>query len=84
MGERLKKIRETSSKRLVKILHINREYKVFYCLIRDGAKIITEVSLAKAIEFLKTSEFDLVLFEPKNMAILTPQQGVEALGFSPS
>jgi hypothetical protein len=79
-----KEIAGKSTKRLVKILHIDKDYQAFYFLIRNGARIISEVSLAKAIEFLKTSHFDLVLFEPKNLAILTPQQREELVALLPA
>ncbi|MBA4393916.1 MAG: hypothetical protein C0407_10220 [Desulfobacca sp.] len=83
MVKRLKEIQEKSTKRLVKILHINQDYQVFYCLIRNGAKIISEISLSKAIEFLNTSEFDLVLSEPQNLAILTPHPDMDTLSVIP-
>ena len=78
-----KEIAGKSTKRLVKILHIDKDYQAFYFLIRNGARIISEVSLAKAIEFLKTSHFDLVLFEPKNLAILNPQQPEDLIALLP-
>jgi hypothetical protein len=84
MVKPLKKIRENSRKRLVKILHINQDYQAFLCIIRNGAKKISEVSLAKAIEFLNTNECDLVLSEPQNLAILSTQQGVGTLGVIPT
>jgi uncharacterized protein (DUF2344 family) len=83
MVKRIKEMGEKSTKRLVKILHIDKNYQVFYFLIRNGARIISEVSLVKAIEFLKTSHFDLVLFEPKNLAILNPQQPEDLIALLP-
>jgi hypothetical protein len=84
MVKPLKKIRENSRRRLVKILHINQDYQAFLYIIRNGAKKISEVSLSKAIEFLNKHEFDLVLSEPQNLAILKPQQNVENLGVMPT
>jgi hypothetical protein len=57
----------------VKIMHIDEEYRVVYILIREGALIQSTVSLATALTMLKNDQFDLILSEPQNMAILTPQ-----------
>jgi hypothetical protein len=55
---------------LITILYIDRDYEVFYWIIRDGAKIISKIALSQALELLKTTKIDLVLSEPQNLAIL--------------
>lgn len=57
----------------VKILHIDPDYKVTYFIFRSGASIHSSVPLQQAIELLKTEEFDLILSEPHNKAILKSQ-----------
>jgi hypothetical protein len=59
--------------RLIKILHIDSDYQVTYLIYRPGSSIQTSVSLQTAIELLKTEEFDLILSEPHNKAILKKQ-----------
>ena len=57
----------------IKILHIDPDYKIEYFIIRQGASIHSSVTLEQALELLKNVEFDLILSEPHNKAILTPQ-----------
>jgi len=59
----------------IKVLHIDGDYRAVYVLIRSGSLIKTSLSLEKAISMLNTEVFDLILFEPQNLAILTPQEG---------
>jgi hypothetical protein len=54
----------------VKILHIDADYQAHYIIIREGSLIHSTVSLETAIAFLKSVEFDLILSEPHNKAIL--------------
>ena len=54
----------------VKILHIDSDYQVHYIIVREGSFIHSTVSLETAIAFLKSVEFDLILSEPHNKAIL--------------
>jgi hypothetical protein len=54
----------------VKILHIDADYQAHYIIIREGSLIHSTVSLEAAIVFLKSVEFDLILSEPHNKAIL--------------
>jgi hypothetical protein len=63
--------------KLVKILHIDPNWKVIYILIRGGALIKSKVSLETALSLLSKQKFDLILTEPLNMAILTPQESIE-------
>jgi hypothetical protein len=55
----------------VTILHINHEYEVSYWIIRENTKIVSSIPLFQAIDLLKTTEFDLILSEPQNLAIIT-------------
>jgi len=60
-------------KRAIKIMHINSHYEVIYIIINDGTLIKSTVPLKTALSMLKNEKFDLILAEPQNMAILTPQ-----------
>ncbi len=64
---------EEEMKEPIKILHIDSHYRVAYILIRDGTLTKSTVSLETALTMLKNDLFDLILSEPHNMAILTPQ-----------
>jgi hypothetical protein len=57
----------------IKILHIDNDYQVVMILIKKIAFIKSPVSLEAAVTMLKNDRFDLILSEPQNMAILTPQ-----------
>ena len=48
-------------------------YKLTYFINRPGSLIRSLVSLKEAIHLLKTEKFDLILSEPHNKAIWTPQ-----------
>ncbi len=61
----------------IKIVHIDNDYKVIYILIREGTLIKSTVSLEAALTMLKNDRFDLILSEPHNIAILTPQQAIK-------
>jgi len=58
-------------------MHIDGDYRVVYILIREGALIQSTVSLEAALTMLKNDQFDLILSEPQNMAILTPQRAIQ-------
>jgi hypothetical protein len=58
-------------------MHIDDDYRVVYILIRQGALIQSTVSLEAALTMLKNDKFDLILSEPQNMAILTPQRVIK-------
>ena len=57
----------------IKILHIDPDFKVTYFLKQPGSIIQSLVSLKQAIDLLKTEEFDLILSELHNKALLKPQ-----------
>jgi len=63
-------ISASPSSNFVRILYIDQAYQVRYWIIRNGSKIISEVSLAQAIELLNSVEFDLILSEPHNLAVM--------------
>ncbi len=56
----------------IKIMYIDDEYQVIYILIREGSLTKSTVPLEAAVTMLKNEQFDLILSEPQNMAILTP------------
>ena len=56
--------------RLIKILHIDPDYQITYFIYRDRSSIRTSVSMETAIELLKKEDFDLIISEPHNKAIL--------------
>jgi CheY-like chemotaxis protein len=57
----------------IKILHIDPDFKVTYFIKQPGGMIRSLISLEQAIQLLKTEEFDLILSEPHNKAIMKPQ-----------
>ncbi len=57
----------------IKILHIDQDYRVIYFIKYPGSIIRSPISLQQALDLLKTEEFDLILSEPHNKAILNPQ-----------
>lgn len=60
--------------RLVKIMHIDLDYHPHYILIKERSFIHSTVSLEAALVLLKSEEFDLILSEPHNIAILKKQR----------
>ena len=54
----------------IKILHIDGQYEGFYMIIQEGITIRSQVNLKEIVKLLKTEEFDLILSEPHNKAIL--------------
>jgi hypothetical protein len=61
----------------IKILHIDEEWKIVYIIIRAGSLIKSLVSLKTALNLLKKEHFDLIISEPHQRAILTPQTAPE-------
>jgi hypothetical protein len=59
-------------KGMVRILHIDENYKTTYLIFRSGASIKSTLSLKEAVSLLKTESFDLILSEPHNKAVLNP------------
>ena len=63
--------------KLTKILHIDSKWQVIYILIRNGALVKTLVPLETAILLLNNQEFDLIVSEPQNLALLDRQKEIE-------
>jgi shikimate kinase len=61
----MKKVKE-----IVKILHIDRNWKITYVIIRKGILMKSRVSLEATLAMVKKDLFDLILSEPQNLAIL--------------
>lgn len=61
----------------IKILHVDPKFKVTYLIYRPGSSIQSTVPLEEAIDLLKTVDFDLILSEPHNKAILKTQYPME-------
>jgi hypothetical protein len=59
--------------RLIKILHIDPDYRITYFIFRSRLSIRTSVPLQTAIELLKNEDFDLIVSEPHSKAILKQQ-----------
>ena len=55
---------------MIKILHVDPDFKVTYFIYGPGSSIRTPVPLETAIDLLKKVDFDLILSEPHNKAIL--------------
>lgn len=52
------------------ILHIDSDYQGHYLVIKEGLFIHSSISLEKAIAFLKSMKFDLILSEPHNKVLI--------------
>jgi len=61
----------------IKILHVDPDFKVTYFIYRKGSSIHSSVPFKKAIDLLKKVDFDLILSEPLNKAILNNQHSME-------
>jgi hypothetical protein len=64
----------------IKILHIDPDFEITYFTYRQGSSTRTPVLLETAIELLKKEDFDLILSEPHNKAILkkeNPGNGIK-------
>jgi hypothetical protein len=59
--------------KLIKIMHIDPDYQTTYFIYRPGSSIRTSVPLSTAIALLKKDDFDLIISEPHNKAILRKQ-----------
>ena len=68
----------------IKILHIDLDFNVTYIIYRTGISIYLTVPLKKTINLLKTANFDLILSEPHNKAILNNQHPINGWGLEVS
>jgi hypothetical protein len=55
---------------VTKILYIDSDYQTMYFIFRPRIVIRTSVPLETALQLLKTEEFNLIISEPHNKAIL--------------
>ena len=62
-----------------KILHIDPDFNITYFIIQPGATIKSSISTQCAIQLLQKEKLDLILSEPDNRAILTPQNPSEEM-----
>ena len=68
-------------KKTIKILHVDLNWNVIYILIQDGMLLKSTVPLKAAIDLLKKVKFDLILSEPQNKAVLTPQTATDHIDY---
>lgn len=61
----------------IMVMHIDPDFKITYLIYRTGSSIQSTVSLKEAINLLKTVDFDLIVSEPHNKAILNNQHSME-------
>jgi hypothetical protein len=64
--------------KLKRILYIDTSWKVMYILIRGGVMIKSMLSLETTLSLLKKQNFDLLLTDPLNMTILSPQESIKS------
>jgi hypothetical protein len=65
--------------RMIRILHIDLDYRITYLIYRPGSSIRTSVPLQAAINLLKKEDFDLIISEPHNKAILKKPSNFDKL-----
>ena len=65
----------------IKILHVDMNWDVVYILIKDGMLVKSTVPLKTAVDLLKKVKFDLILSEPQNKAVLTPQAATDQIDY---
>jgi hypothetical protein len=88
-GENLKRITWTwrpyclddSGQGVALILHVDPDWKVILFHIQNGVTIKSFVPLEPAKFMLKNIKFDLILSEPQNIAIVTPQKQTNELDY---
>jgi hypothetical protein len=57
----------------IKILHIDPDFQITYFILGSRFSIRTSIPLQPAIELLKNEDFDLIVSEPHQKAILKKQ-----------
>jgi hypothetical protein len=57
------------------ILHVDQNYQITYWIIRDEVNYFSPVTIPQAIQLLKNIEFDLIISDPQNIAILKAPSG---------
>jgi hypothetical protein len=68
-------------KKTIKILHVDLNWNVVYIVIQDGMLLKSIVPLKTAADLLKKVKFDLILSEPQNKAVLTPQTATDHIDY---
>jgi len=68
-------------KKIIKILHVDLNWDVVYIVIQDGMLLKSTVPLNTAVDLLKKIKFDLILSEPQNKAVLTPQTATDHIDY---
>ena len=68
-------------KKSIKILHVDLNWDVVYILIQDQILLKSTVPLNTAVDLLKKVKFDLILSEPQNKAVLTPQTATDHIDY---
>ena len=58
----------------IKILHIDPDYQGHLVTIQNGQLCQSPLTLDKTLEMVKTVKFDLILSEPQQLAIVTPEK----------
>jgi hypothetical protein len=58
----------------IKILHIDPDYQGHYVTIQDGQLCQSPLTLDETLEMVKKVKFDLILSEPQQLAIMTPEK----------
>jgi hypothetical protein len=54
----------------IKIIHIDREYRVVYWIFLESGIIKSTVSLSGIVNLLKKERFDLIISEPHSLYIM--------------
>jgi hypothetical protein len=68
-------------KKTIKILHVDSNWDVVYIVIQDGMLMKSIVPMKTAVDLLKKVKFDLILSEPQNKAVLTPQTATDHIDY---
>jgi hypothetical protein len=58
----------------IKILHIDPDYQGHFVSIRNGRLCQLPLPMDKTLAMLKKVTFDLILSEPQQMAIMSPEK----------
>jgi hypothetical protein len=58
----------------IKILHIDPDYQGHFVTIRNGRLSQSPLPLNKTLAMIKKVKFDLILSEPQQLAIMTPEK----------
>jgi len=59
---------------LLKILHIDKKWKIYYILVWEGTLVENVIPIKSAVTLLEKQKFDLILSEPHNIAIFDSER----------